>query len=48
MGNPTGMIFCDSYEYGMLLPDVYILVAIPSDGPPLCLPTRPPYAEFGP
>jgi hypothetical protein len=27
MGNPTGMYFCDGYEYELLLPDGYIPVA---------------------
>jgi hypothetical protein len=30
MGNPTGRIFFDGYEYGMVLPDGYVLVAIPT------------------
>jgi hypothetical protein len=29
MGNPTGRIFFDGYEYGMVLPDGYVPVAIP-------------------
>jgi hypothetical protein len=33
MGNPTGRIFFDGYEYGMVLPDGYVPVAIPSEGP---------------
>jgi hypothetical protein len=32
MGNPTGMIFYDGYGYGMLLPDEYIPVTIPTHG----------------
>jgi hypothetical protein len=31
MGNPTGRIFFYRYEYGMVLPDGYIPVAIPND-----------------
>jgi hypothetical protein len=30
MGNPTGRIFFDGYGYGMVLPDGYVPVAIPS------------------
>jgi hypothetical protein len=30
MGNPTGRFFFDGYEYGMVLPDGYVLVAIPT------------------
>jgi hypothetical protein len=30
MGNPTGEFFFDGYEYGMILSDGYVLVAIPS------------------
>jgi hypothetical protein len=30
MGNPTGRIFFDGYGYGMVLPDRYVPVAIPS------------------
>jgi hypothetical protein len=30
MGNPMGIAFLDVYGYGMILPDRYILVAIPS------------------
>jgi hypothetical protein len=30
MGNPTSRIFFDGYEYGMVLPDGYVPVAIPS------------------
>jgi hypothetical protein len=30
MGNPMGRIFFDGYEYGMVLPDGYVPVAIPS------------------
>ena len=33
MGNPTGRIFFDGYGYGMVLPDGYVPVAIPSLGP---------------
>jgi hypothetical protein len=29
MGNPMGNICFDGYEYGMTLPDGYVLVAIP-------------------
>jgi hypothetical protein len=29
-GNPTGIIFFDGYGYGMVLPDGYVPVAIPS------------------
>jgi hypothetical protein len=30
MGNPTGRIFFDGYGYGMVLPDGYVPVAIPT------------------
>jgi hypothetical protein len=30
MGNPTDRIFFDGYGYGMVLPDEYVSVAIPS------------------
>jgi hypothetical protein len=30
MGNPMGVIFFDGYGYGMVLPDGYVPVAIPS------------------
>jgi hypothetical protein len=30
MGNPTGRIFFDGYGYGMVRPDGYVPVAIPS------------------
>jgi hypothetical protein len=30
MGNPTGRIFFDGYGYGMVLPDRYVPIAIPS------------------
>jgi hypothetical protein len=30
MGNPTGRIFFDGYRYGMVIPDGYVPVAIPS------------------
>jgi hypothetical protein len=30
MGNPTGIIFFDGYGYGMVLPDGYVPVAIPT------------------
>ena len=30
MGNPTGRNFFDGYGYGMVLPDGYVPVAIPS------------------
>jgi hypothetical protein len=32
MGNPTGRIFFNGYGYGMVLPDGYVPVAIPSSG----------------
>ena len=32
MGNPTGRIFFDGYGYGMVLPDGYVPVAIPTWG----------------
>jgi hypothetical protein len=33
MGNPTGRIFFDGYGYGMVLPDGYVPVAIPTARP---------------
>jgi hypothetical protein len=30
MGNPMGTIFFDKYGYGMVLPDRYVPVAIPT------------------
>jgi hypothetical protein len=30
MGNPTSISFVDGYRYGTMLPDGYILVAIPN------------------
>jgi hypothetical protein len=33
MGNPTGRIFFDGYGYGMVLPDGYVPVAIPTEDP---------------
>jgi hypothetical protein len=37
MGNLTGRIFFDGYGYGMVLPDGYVPIAIPTDsGDHLC------------
>jgi hypothetical protein len=33
MGNSTGRIFFDGYVYGMVLPDEYVPVAIPTHVP---------------
>jgi hypothetical protein len=30
MGNPAGRIFFDGYEYGMVLPDGYVPITIPT------------------
>jgi hypothetical protein len=38
MDNPTGRIFFDGYEYGMVLPDGYVPVAIPSPVRPSACP----------
>jgi hypothetical protein len=33
MGNPTGRTFFDRYGYGMVLPDGYVPIAIPTPAP---------------
>jgi hypothetical protein len=43
MGNPTGRVFFDGYGYGMVLPNGYVPVAIPTPrpSPPSLLPLFP-------
>jgi hypothetical protein len=37
MSNPTGWIFFDRYEYGMVLSDGYVPVAIPAQDQYSCV-----------
>jgi hypothetical protein len=40
MGNPTGRMFFDGYGYGMVLPDGYVPVAIPTHTRAIAFNTR--------